>query len=372
MERYFEDLLAGLGLAGAERENWYRARHYVLNCMTPPDGEGISPTSRKRVHMVVEEADDALMQAVVRQLCLVVHYPNFCEQTGENRTRITLCSPNPRETCGQMRRDRVLGNLTDYCRCNLTDGPEATEGQLPLDIELEFVSGKDCTHEEGVTRITPADVREATRDFDAEHATMDTTMGRLVNMVYNTGAEIDNLPAIDNANIRRYSVALNMFCYKIKTDMIGRKWDECADVRAKLSSVFCADCFEARIKGLLDTRRRPLADYLLHDFRTVMRVISHEETLGALKRCEHARWNVERLIMGCRPLRERDWYELENRFGDERAKEIRRLKREGRHIDLCSERDLRRVDPANIKYDYFLMLAMPQIMRGYLLAGKQG
>lgn len=41
-----------------------------------------------------------------------------------------------------------------------------------------------------------------------------------MNMVYTTGSDIDNLPASDYANIERYSIALNMFCYKLKHEVI--------------------------------------------------------------------------------------------------------------------------------------------------------
>ena len=47
---------------------------------------------------------------------------------------------------------------------------------------------------------------------------------------------------------------------------------------------------------------------------------------------------------------------------------LKGLKKKGRHIDICSYKDLRRVNPGDMKYDFFLMLAMPQIMRSYLLA----
>lgn len=72
--------------------------------------------------------------------------------------------------------------------------------------------------------------------------------------------------------------------------------------------------------------------------------------------------------MGFAPLTMEDWYEIESCFGKERRNMIRELKKKGRHIDLCSYRDLRRVNPGDMKYDYFLMLAMPQIMRSYMLA----
>ena len=116
------------------------------------------------------------------------------------------------------------------------------------------------------------------------------------------------------------------------------------------------------------TQKRTFEEYLLQDFENVMRVLCDESTITALARCEHSRWNVEKLIMGFGPLTKEDWYEIERCFGKERKLLIKGLKKKGRHIDICSYKDLRRVNPGDMKYDFFLMLAMPQIMRSYYLA----
>lgn len=377
MEKYFEDLFRDLHLDDAERDRWYKARNYVQKVMPPLDGNGIAPESSEHVHVVIENIDNRLMQAVVRQICLVAHYPNFKEESGENRTLITLCSDHPTETYKQMKDEKVLGNLLEFCKCNI-ESDKNTEGLVPLDIEFEFLE-KNPYSEKDVRCITLYDVERTTKNLDVANAKIDVTMGMLVNMVYNTGAEIQNLPATDNANIGRYSTALNVFCYQLKSDKICRKWFECArpdehgeyketDIKNKLSSVFCADCFEARIKGMFDTKKKSLTEYILYDFDAVMKEICKGENLNALARCEHSRWNVEKLIMGFEPLLEKDWYELECCFGKERNDKIKRLKKkEYKHIDLCSNKNLRRINPADIKYDYFLMLSMPRIMRSYLL-----
>lgn len=369
MEKYFEDLLQHYDkLSDAEKNYWYKARHYVLNIMEPLDGDGISPKSSDSVHVVVKDIDNPLVQAVVRQICLIAHYPNFNEDKEEDkdihRTLITIYSDNPENTYNDLNDNRVLGNLLDYCKCNI-EPEKATRKIVPLDIEFEFLHSGSCSTEGATAIISTDELKNCPDDFDRE---MDVTKGILVNMVYSTGAVIGNLPATDNANIKRYSTALNVFCYNLKSDRIYQKWCECKRVKDKLSSVFCADCFEARIKGLVNTKEKTLVEYILKDFDTVMKKVCDENTLTALARCEHSRWNVEKLILDFLPLHESDWYELENCFGEERKNKIKVLKKElNKHIDLCSYKDLRRIDPANIKYDYFLMLAMPQIMRSYLL-----
>ena len=154
MEKYFEDLYRDLGLNDAERENWYKARYYVLNIMEPLDGNGISPTSSEHIHVVIENADNPLMQAVTRQICLIAHYPNFNDESGENRTRITMCSKNPALTYMDMRDQKVLGNLLEYCKstgkenecllknCKCTEKYgfcKSTCNLIPLDIELSLI-----------------------------------------------------------------------------------------------------------------------------------------------------------------------------------------------------------------------------------------
>lgn len=363
MEKYSEDLLLHLGMTDAERINWYKARHYVMKNMAQFEGKGIAPNSSKSLHVVLADFNP-LMMATARQICLSAHYPNFNEETGCNRTRITVCAADANGAYEDMRRCAYLGNLLQYCCCSV-NGTQVTQPlyTLPLDVEFEFVSSNPYSGSDAVI-ISTADVEKAAVGFKQK---IDCTMGMLVNMVYCTGAAINNLPATDNGNIERYSTALKVFCYKIKHEKIKEIWDEISDVRLQLSSVFCADCFESHIRGLVDTSSKSVTDYVLKDFKTVLKQINDTTTLNAFAKCEHSRWNVEKLIMGFKPLSISDWYNLENCFGNERKAKIKALKQMDRHIDLCSNRDLRRVDPGNLKYDYFLMLAMPQIMRRYLL-----
>ena len=87
----------------------------------------------------------------------------------------------------------------------------------------------------------------------------------------------------------------------------------------------------------------------------------------ALSKSEHARWVVEKLIMGFRPLNEEERLEDETlSTNKKRRKEYRdSLKKNPAklaHIDLCSYSDLRRVNPDDLKYDSFLMLAIPKIL----------
>lgn len=364
MEKYFDDIFSKCSKIG-KPELWYKARKYVMSRLLPIDGDGIGPNSGKHVHIVVDSIEDEML-AVVRQLCLIAHYPNFDEGSGANKTVITFCT-NEISKKEDLNKE-FFGNLFEKI-------------YFPLDIEFEFTTKKieDFEKEENkkkdecLTTIKYSDVSTFFSMNDSASYEIDITRGMLVNMVYYTGSTIDNLPACDNENVARYSTALNVFCYKLKWEEIEKKWKNGAqpkddgsygelDIKNQLSSVFCADCFESRLKGILDTKNKTVYEYLLTDFETVMEKLRDQNTINALVRCEHARWNVERLILGFSPLTGKELYEIECLFGKERNSKIKSLKKKFSHIDLCSNKELRRVNPGDVKYDYFLMLAMPQIV----------
>ena len=185
MERYSEDLLQYLIEDKTERDNWYKARYYVMNTLPSLEGEGISHGSNKRMHVVVNwEDSSSLLLAVIRQICTAAYQ--------------------------SIRGCAYLGNLLAYCKCNITDSKEAecTE-TLPLDIEFEFVTGKSEIGENDIAfEINKKDVEDKTAHLQEDDYILDVTMGMLVCMVYNTGVEIDNLSAYDNANIERYSIIM--------------------------------------------------------------------------------------------------------------------------------------------------------------------
>jgi hypothetical protein len=74
---------------------------------------------------------------------------------------------------------------------------------------------------------------------------------------------------------------------------------------------------------------------------------------------------VEKLILGFSPLSLRERTQYESLFGKKRAAYSKLLKNDAvhpAHIDIRSYRDLCRVDPDSLKYDSFLMLAIPLIL----------
>lgn len=359
---------------GKDADLWYRARNFVLNVLPALDGNGIKPNSKKHVHVILENMSD-IMLAVARQIALIAHYPNYDDVTGLNKTIIALCNcenlveTNTKRITAYNPEMTTMGNLLTHCKCTYVDSSkdevitvvQEEKSTLPLDVEFVFTTEDIKSYQSRVTSdndmLTVIYERDIPQSYKSE---LDENKGRLVNMVYNVGKEINNLPSTDNANIERYDIALKAFCYNLKVENIDEKWHG-GSITDKLSSIFCADCFEYRLKSILDVEQKSLCEYLLEDFDTVQKAL--KKNINPLVKSEHARWNVEKLILGFRPLNAKEKFNYECKFGDERKAEIKSLKNNFIHIDLCSYRELRRVDLGNMKYDFFLMLAMPQILR---------
>lgn len=144
------------------------------------------------------------------------------------------------------------------------------------------------------------------------------------------------------------------------------------DIKNKLSNVFCADCFPSRLIYIINENKKEkekiinfidLGKHVKKKYQKVVGIV--KDNIESLARCEHARWNVEKLLLGFRPLSEKEHLEDEQLFGKDRKDYRKSLKKRGIHIDLCSYRDLRRINPGDMKYDCFLMIAMPRIILEY-------
>ena len=126
-------------------------------------------------------------------------------------------------------------------------------------------------------------------------------------------------------------------------------------IKSGISNVYCADCFEIR--------EIEIKHKAIHDKNNELE--TWQKYMKELSQCEHNRWVVEKLILGYEPLGKEETFKYEHLFGEERSAYWKSLKKDSRspkHIDICSNKDLRRIDPDNMKYDSFLMLAIPFIL----------
>lgn len=311
-------------------KHWYEARAYVLNKLKSVT---INPDSRKHLH-VIFKGDSPQMLAAVRQIALTAHYPNYDESTGQNRTLVTIVSGN-KQLWDELKKEEYL--------CNLVDNNNN------LFIDIEFQIGEDWQEGKNEHILILSDEDMASflgSKNEKEVYYIDTTRAASTNMVYQIGAEIDNLPAEDIHNPNRYQMALDVFrrILRNKTPLIDEtKWEsDQIEVKNGLSNIFCSDCFEFKSEQII------------------------KANIEAFSKSEHARWVTEKLIMGFRSLNKEERIHDERLFGDKKKQYRKQLKSNPSdpvHIDLCSYADLRRINPDDLKYDSFLMLAIPIIKR---------
>lgn len=342
--------------------NWYIARAYVLDKLKdvsfPPNSTG---------HLsVVVDGDSPLMLSVLRQTALSAHYLNFEEydrlgrQSCRNRTVITLVSRMEASgIIGTLEKEEYLCNLLKYCKHSVF----GTEHNGTSCIDLEIHIAGQAGRESGNTVWMDEDDINGFLQRQAEDSvfTIDTRKAVLTHRVYQLGGQIDNLPAEDIHCAERYSHALDTFRYRLLRERISpmvdeKQWKENPTaVKNGLSDIFCSDCFEARLSDVKNYARA----------LSIPMEKAWESIHEPLSCCEHHRWIVEKLIMGYRPLNAGERIEYERLFGKERTYYVSRLKKDPCSpalIDLCSYRDLRRIDPDNMKYDSILLLAIPLIL----------
>ena len=119
-----------------------------------------------------------------------------------------------------------------------------------------------------------------------------------------------------------------------------------------MSNIFCSDRFRSIAAGIKkDATSADVEKSLWEDKKLAV--------------SEHTRWLVEKLILGFRPLNDIERSRYETLLGDQRKAYAKNLKGKAiapAHTNICSFKDLRRIDPDNRKYDSFLMLAIPKIL----------
>jgi len=341
--------------------HWYVARAYVLDRLKEVV---IGPDSREHLEVVVD-GDSPLMLAVVRQLCLSSHFVNFEEYDFRgrlscgNRTEITLVSRmDAASILRELEKEEYLGQLPANVR--LTVYGQVRNPDSCLDVAISIVHERPET-EPAAIRITEADVHSFVQATPEEDIfTIDTRRAVLAARVYDLGGLIDNIPAEDIHSARRYLFALDTYRYKVAEEKIGPlvtpSWEK--NPRAVVngvSSLSCADCFPSRARAIRQYAQQ----------HGIPEQEAWEKNNGALSCSEHHRWMVERLILGFRPLTDAERLTSEALFGSSRKAYWNSLKNHypaPSHVDICSFRDLRRIDPDNLKYDSFLLLAIPIIL----------
>lgn len=338
-------------------KNWYYARAFVLDRLKDV---AFKANDGHHLHVVLK-GDSGLMLSVARQVALSAHYLNFDEEKKKNRTVITIVS-NDSQIEKKLKKEEYLCNLLSLCKW--THDNATYNADSYIDIEINIVSNCNDKESENVKIIEESDIISfCNSKLEEEICSIDTRKAVYAGRMYNLGMLIENLPAENIHDTNRYALALDVFQFErlqepLDTLINDSKWKR-DQIRVKngLSNVFCADCFESRASSI---------ELYREDNKQKDKELWSKYN-EALSKSEHARWLVEKLIMGFRPLDDQERLEDETLSPNKkRRKEYRdSLKKEmGKlaHIDLCSYSDLRRVNPDDMKYDSFLMLAIPNIL----------
>ena len=344
--------------------NWYIARAYVLDLLKDV---AFQPGMPGHLHVVID-GDSPLLLSVVRQLALSSHFLNFVEyddfgtRVCRNRTVITVISAREAaDILSELNKEEYLCNLLQICKHSVFGKAYNEDSYLDLDIEI----AREQSDSDALI-VTEAGVNAFVAGKPADEIfSIDTRKALYASHAYMLGGVIDNLPHEDIFGAGRYSQALDTFRYLLFNDtedrtLITPKWESNpVAVRNGISDIMCTDCFEIREKAVV--MQYPKGGKISEKARRAI----WEQNNYALSLSEHSRWVVEKLIMGFRPysIVERNKYETV--FDKERSQYSGQLKKDAAdpaHLDLCSYWDLRRTDPDNLKYDSFLMLAIPLIL----------
>lgn len=329
--------------------------------------------SDKHLHFFIE-GSGSLALMIARQIALVAHYPNFDERTGKNRTIITIActESSAKNVVDTLKGEEYLCNLLNLAKYTMPGHEKNPENKDSyIDIEFKFVDPatfsdiiKGELESEKKIIISAEKIAEVSKISPKQE--IDIARANLADAVYNIGSDVDNLPIHDPHTAAHYSLALELLeNEKLTEDTINKKCT-CSgyeSVRMMLSNVFVSDCFESRINGIRKNQKS------FDKVEAQIAELSKKDKFQKLCACEHSRWVVEKLILGYRPLGPEERYEDETRLGEEKASYRKKLKRYPQkindlaHIDLCSYETLRHVNAENMRYDAFMILSMPLILK---------
>lgn len=369
MEKPFEFIKKkdGSSFTSETYKNWYKARAYVLDKLKD---KAFVPDSNEFLHVVVTDVDNEvsrpLMLSIVRQVALSAHFINYKEESNKNRTVITIISHNVGIIKEELKKEEYLFYLPIYGKDFFKDSNNNPVNGCPkveVDIEICFSEGLP---EGDIIKMTKDEAESfCSSKFEDEIFSIDTRMAVYASRMYDLGADINNLPYDDIHSTERYSIALDVFQFVKLEDglkpLIKNEWTDSENqvkVLESLSNIFCSDSFESRAKAVK----------LYSEQRQISEPEAWKELNHSLSKSEHARWVVEKLIMGYKPMSKDQRLEYEKQFGKKREQYAKGLKRpvdmkDLSHVDLCSFVNLRRIDPDNMKYDSFLVLCIPEILK---------
>lgn len=376
----------------------------------PLDGEGIRKDSLKRVHLIIVGMT-GLGKALATNAAHVLHFPNFKEGDFDTYTRITFIDPKAEELGNRFRnRHSVLFQLARWKDAAGWHDPLADkDSESPfkhlgpdsfLDVEWEFMAGdiansdirrflKEACHDER-SRVTIAlcgDDSERNLAI-AMGLPEEVLTGESLNMVLVRQKEseiaIELMQQIplrgeklrgfgmlnecysENLLNDSYGKLINALYWGISIDSIEEEtrkriekaWENCS-ITDKWSSNYSANMLFIKLRSL-GLNPENISE------EKIAALITNPEIQEEIKIVEHNRWVTERILLGFSPLLKEEQDEFrpfDSNPDSEDAERIRKMTKEWakstkKHLDICSNRMLREIDPKVAVYDKTVNEAM--------------
>lgn len=330
------------------------------------DHDGISENSSKYVHLIIVGMN-RMGIALAKEAAHMMHFPNFDENTGKNRTRITFIDDNAdREMNFFMGRhagyfEKASKLYADMSENFIDDFPKNKEIKNHfLDIQFEFIKGrmeseyvrnwineelKDdnaittiaiCLHNPsqsfGMAMYLPEEVYKRGRD-DMSKPWEIIDHDKVVNIFVRqekTGSLIKAFGDTAKSTIAKNKKYANIYPFGMVDDSFAidyysnhlamafnyiydfyfahnetlpssipsveellKKWKP-VSTSNKWSNLYLADSIEFKLRsiGL--------------DLKSAEQTMLTDEQIEKMAYTEHCRWNMEKLLLGYRPLREKE------------------------------------------------------------------
>ncbi|MBP9993653.1 MAG: hypothetical protein KBT67_01750 [bacterium] len=392
-------------------ETW--ARKLFVSCESKINGvsypsldrDGIDKDSDKYVHLIIVGMTQMGVMLGM-EAAHVCHFPNF--STKRRKTRITFIDEN---ADAEMKflvgaNNRFFENCRYTCRHDGCEMPLNADGFL--DVEFEFIKGNVV---DGWIRSYIEECADNDREILTIASCMDDTAKSLAAGLYlpdavydkglsvdgrkekdevvvlvrqNTSAELLNIIKKGNAKYRKYRNVypfgmLNDGCeldetltgwakrvnylYRVLDDFNGapphypcnvvdNEWNDCS-VSDKWSNIYNAMTIPTKLRSVG-------VDYKSLTLRNLT-----EEEIGLLAEVEHNRWNVEKLLMGYRPVTEKESDEIEKSIAEDGSLKKDYKNRLKAHYDIRPFADLREdKNGKNVnRYDFGITKGIVDIIR---------
>lgn len=365
----------------------------------PLDGKGIGPDSKKHVHLIIVGMSD-MGKALALNAAQVLHFPNFKEGDYDTYTRISFIDPNAEEI-GERFRNKYSA-LFDLARWKADDkwidpladadskSPYRYLGPLNfMDIEWEFINADvaqpeirqyiadSCEAYNSLTTIALCDDNSDRNLAICQALPIKVFEGQALNMIL-VRQQISGIPVrmlrnipLRDEKIRAFGMMTECYSENLLSDEFGKlinalyeandkhenidlendgekieSWWKNAKITDRWSSNYSANMLFIKLR-FLGFNSDNISSELISE------KLSDPIIQEWFQRTEHNRWNTEKLLLGFVPLTREEQAPLiavgsgTESFGNIRGK----LKKDKKHIDICSNETLKKIDPSVAEYD---------------------